>query len=157
MFRLWHVFRFIGFLVLLGLLVFGGVALFNAGWSQGLMAASAPAASTAAGPQAYPYGYGMHPHMFFPGIIGFGLGLIPVFFLILLVFTGIRFLFAGPFMWHGNHGRNFGPCGPFGHFHHHMGPPDPEQYAKWYQEWEKNNPHKYAPGDKPDETPKSGE
>ena len=154
MFKFWFVLRFIVSIILLGLLVAGGIALFHAGWAQGMMAAAST--STAAGSTVAPH-YWMHPYGAYPGMFGFGMGLIPAIILIVLVLLGIRLLFFRPFMGHGFHGRDFGHCGPYGHFHHHMGPPTPEQYNKWYQEWEKYNQTENNPGEKPDGTPKSGE
>ena len=157
MFKFWHVFRFVGFIILLGLLVLGGIGLFNAGWAQGAMAASAPAATTTVPAAPYAYGYGMHPYGFHPGFFGFAFGLIPAFFLILLVFLGLRLLFFHPFMGHGFRGRQFENCGPYGHFHHHMGPPDPQTYEKWYQEWTKYRQEGNHPEEKSGEAPKTGE
>jgi len=154
------IFRFIGFLILAGALVFGGIALFNAGWSQGLLSATAQTAPAApAAPQTLPYayGYGMHARGFVPGMMGmgFGLGLIHLFLLVLLVGLGLRLIFGHHHMWRGYGAGNFGPCNHFGHFHHHMGPPDPEHYAKWYQEWEQTHPADENAGTKTDDTAKS--
>jgi hypothetical protein len=139
----WFVLRLIGSLVLLGVLVVGGIALFNAGWSQGYMTASLAAAPSAAAPApVMPYGYYTHP-MFFHGFLGFGL-LIPLLLLGLAFLVGLRMLFFRPIMmWHGGFpSHHFGPHGPMG------GRFDPQEMEKWRQEWQKWHEQSPAAGEK---------
>jgi hypothetical protein len=104
------VFRIISGLVLIGLLILGGVALYNAGWSQGYGTASlaASATSAASGGQAVqpapgivpsgfvaPYYYGypfFRPWFFGPWSCIFPiLGILAFFFLLRLLFFGWGF------------------------------------------------------------------
>ena len=104
------VFRIISAFVIIGLLIVGGVALYNAGWSQGYGTASlaASASSAAAGGQAvqpapglvgpgfvapYTYGYPFYrPWFFGPGMILFPiLGILAFFFLLRLLFMPFFF------------------------------------------------------------------
>jgi hypothetical protein len=94
------VFSIITFFVVVGLLILGGVALYNAGWSQGYGAASLAAStcSTATGGQAvqpapgvvapYYYGYPFYrPWFFGPWSCIFPiLGIFALFFLFRLLF-----------------------------------------------------------------------
>ena len=142
----WFVLRAIGSLILLVVLVVGGIALFNAGYSQGVVAASASAGaapSTAAPVMPYgPYGY-YHP-MFFPGFLGFGF-LIPLLLLGFVFFAGLRLLFFRPMMWHGYGGRHFGPMGPMGPM---AGRCDPQEMEHWRQEWQKWHEQAAGTGEK---------
>jgi hypothetical protein len=156
MYKGFFVLRLIGSLVLLVALVLGGVALFNAGWSQGYMAGAALSAPAAAAPAApvMPYGYYPH-HMFFPGFMGFGLLLIPALLLGLVFLAGLRFIFFRPMMmWHGHH---FGPMGPMGPFGPMSGRCDPQEMEKWRQEWQKWHEQSAGAGEKTESPNKTGE
>ena len=84
----WTIVRIAGALVLIGLLVAGGFALYNAAWSQGYMA-SAAAGSEAAqvAPPAYPQ------PVLYPGLYNLGLFLFPAVLLGLALMFGLRLIF----------------------------------------------------------------
>ena len=153
----WFIVRMVASIIMLVVLVLGGIALFNAGWSQGYMVGSVAAAPSTVAP-AVPYGF-YHP-MFFHGFMGFGL-LIPALLFGLLLLTGLRFLFFRPMMmWHGWHGQQFGPRGPFGP----MGPYgamagrcDPKEMEHWRQEWQKWHEQASGSAEKTESTAKPGE
>jgi hypothetical protein len=123
----WIVFRIIVSLLVLGLLVFGGFALFRMGWAQGYMTAAAtggtgvPAVTT---PPAQPY---MHP-MYHFGFFGFGM-IIPLLLLGFIVLAGLRFIFR-PMLWAG--------MGPHGYMHgcHHgyRGENMPPEWKQWHEQ-----------------------
>ena len=142
--KLWLVCRVIGFFVLIGLLIFGGMSLFNAGWAQGLAAASTPAAVSGGTGPAYghPAGpYGMHSMMAYHGGLmgfGFGFGLLHLFIFLLLVFLAFRLIFHRHPMGFGPQGYGFGEGCHHGSFHHYMKPPTPDEYTHWYQNWDKS-------------------
>jgi hypothetical protein len=152
----WFIFRAIGSVIMLVVLVLGGVALFNAGWSQGYVVASAAPAITASGAApsavapAAPYGF-YHP-MFFHGFMGFGMLLIPALLFGLVLLAGLRMLFFRPMMmWHGYHGHHFGPMGSM------AGRCDPQEMERWHQEWKKWHDQTPGAGEKTESPTKTGE
>lgn len=140
--KFWFVFRVISFVVLVFLLVGGGVFLFNAGWMQGQASASLPAVVAGTANNAvngYPYwGYGMHHMGYFGGSWGMGFGIIHFFIVFFLILLGVRLLIGLFGFGFGRHYFGRGRCWHHGHFHHHNMPPSPEEYNRWYQDWEKD-------------------
>jgi hypothetical protein len=158
MFRNSFVFRLIGVVLLLGLLVAGGAIAYKAGVSQGIV--QAPAVATAISkaaesgqaapvpPMMYgqPYGYGYGPgyypmagHHFF-GFFPFGIcGSI---FFLFLFFGLIKMIFFRRMMWaRGSHGHH----GPWGRHWEDGVPP-------MFNEW-----HKRAHGGQPEDEKKEDE
>jgi hypothetical protein len=138
MFRFGFLFRFLLALVLIGVLVAGGMALYRTGWAQGYQtAAVTTAAGSAAGaaapavpapyyaypPVPYGYGYGFHPFFFpFGPLLGIG------FFLFVIFAIGGLFRFGMRRHWAGG----YGPGGiGFGH-----GPHSPQDWDAMRKEWE---------------------
>jgi hypothetical protein len=120
-------------LVLIGLLVAGGTALYRAGWANGYQAAAVSAgnAGKAVTPPvpyfAYPPAY-FGPGYFYPGFFPFGPLLGIGFFLLVFFLIGGIFRFAFYRRWAGKYGSG-GPYGPGG-WGHHFDPDSP-----WAKEW----------------------
>ena len=104
--------RILGILLVIGVLVGAGMAIFQSGQAQGYAEGLAAAGKELPAPAPY-YGYGMMRPHFFPFMAGFGwfFGNIP-FVLILFLIGGMFRRFA----W-GRHGMGYGPWagGPHGH------------------------------------------
>jgi hypothetical protein len=135
MFRFGFLFRFLLALVLIGVLVAGGMALYRTGWAQGYQNGAAavgsganttpalPAPYYAYPPVPYGFGYGFHP-FFFPFGPFLGIG----FFLLILFMVGGLFRFGMRRHWAGG----FGPGGwGMGH-----GPRSPQDWDEMRKEWE---------------------
>jgi hypothetical protein len=115
-----YVWRLIGILLLIGLVIGGGIMAYRAGVAQGIAQAPEVAAAISSAAEsgeglpmpAYGYGrgypaFGMRPHHgFFPfaGILGF-------FLFILLFFGLLRLIFFRPWAWHHGHMHPRGPWG----------------------------------------------
>jgi len=129
MFRGHFIFRFVAFVVLIGILIGGGALVFRAGESQGYALGLAASGKELTAPGAVPapgmlpgtpyYGYGFYRPVFFPffapfGFLGGGLFLLFFFFVISGFF---RLLFWGRAgMWRGgpgHHGTWGGPTPPW--------------------------------------------
>jgi len=127
----WIIFRVVGAIVAIGLLVAGGFALYNAAWTQGYAASSA-AATAMQLPQP----------AFYTGLYGLGLVLFPAVLLGLALMLGLRLLFR-PFMrpWMG---YGYHPQHMWRHFHK---PVDPA-WQKCWEEYMKAETGKDASGEK---------
>jgi hypothetical protein len=131
MFRFGFVWRLLFALLVIGVLVAGGTALFRAGWAQGYQVgalATAPGGSGNA--PALPYYY--PPYAFYPpfGFHPFGLfGLVFGFFLIFFLFGGL-FRFLGWRHWAGHTGYgdwSQGSVPPWAKEWHERHHPQPEK------------------------------
>ena len=121
-------FRFIAFLLFVGLLAVVGVSIYNAGVSAGISTDIGNAiASGAPIPAGYYYGpYVGHP---WGGGFGFGFGgfLIGIFFLFL--FFGLLRAIFGFGRW-GHHGGGYSKFGRHGGWNEYMGSWHDEQHGK---------------------------
>ena len=139
MFRFGFLFRFLMALVLIGVLVAGGVALYRGAFAQGYQVGAAAVRSAAPAvpgtqvvpapyygypPFAYGYGYGFRPFFPFGPLLGIG------FFLLFIFFIGGLFRFGMRRHWAaGGYG---GPGGMgFGH-----GPHSPQDWENMRKDWE---------------------
>lgn len=121
--------RLLATLLLIGLLIVGGTALYRAGFTQGYAQAALTATKDA--PQAAPGylgypgwmypGFGFFPFMMFPGMFFFGL---LFFFVVVGLF---RFAIFGPRRW------GYPPMGAHGEHGHGYPPP-------WARGWSQNEP-----------------
>jgi hypothetical protein len=142
MFRFGFLFRFLLALLLIGVLVGGGMALYRSGWAQGYQTGAVTAAGQSQGAQvapsapavpgpyyayppfAYGYGYGFHPFFPFGPLLGIG------FFLLFFFVIGGLFRFGMHRHWAA--GGQGGPGGwGFGH-----GPHSPQDWEQMRKEWE---------------------
>ena len=134
------VFRFIAFLLLVGLLAVVGVSIYNAGVSAGIGSDVGHAIASGAPIPAGYYG----PYVGHPWGFGFGFGgfLIGIFFLFLF-FGLIRAIF-GFGRWGGHHGRGYGYGGGYkGWGDRHDGPRD--FLDAWHKERHGETPEPPAP------------
>ena len=116
--------RFIAFLVLVGLLAVGGVAVYNAGVSAGINSDIGQAIASGA---AIPAGYYSGAYWGHPGGFGFGGFLIGILFLFL--FFGLVRAAFGFGRW-GHHGGGYSKFGRHGGWNEYMGSWHDEQHGK---------------------------
>ena len=133
------VFRFIAFLLLVGLLAVVGVSIYNAGVSAGIGSDIGHAIASGA---PIPAGYYTGPYVGHPWGFGFGFGgfLIGIFFLFL--FFGLIRAAFGFGRWGGHHGRGYGG-GYKGWGDRHDGPRD--YLDAWHKERHGETPEAPAP------------
>jgi hypothetical protein len=95
------IFRFIAFLLLVGLLAVVGINIFNAGVSAGIAADIGSAVASGA---PIPAGYQLGPYVGYPWGHGFGFGDFLIGLLFLFLFFGLVRAAFGFSRWDGHHG-----------------------------------------------------
>ena len=137
--------RLLGFVILAGLLVFGGFMLFRLGQAQGF--AMSRAAGIEAAPSTAPLAPIQPPYMPYYyrhhfGFLPFG-GICGAIFAVLLFFFALRLIFRprywGPRFW-GPFGWGPHAWGPHGWGNPDM-PHDPEKWRAYWKEHMKDHPH----------------